>query len=111
MDAASDDLGYFKHQQAASNPEFWRRFGRRPNYASKQVLDLGCGHGAMSIDIAEKGATSVLGLDLDPHLIKFARDNLESRYPQLRQCVQFEFADVRELALDEKFDLIVSKDT
>ena len=40
-----------------------------------RILDAGCGAGMMSIELAKRGA-DVLGIDLSPQLIGFARDNL-----------------------------------
>jgi len=40
-----------------------------------RVLDAGCGTGAMSVELARRGA-DVLGIDLAPEIIRFARDTL-----------------------------------
>jgi 2-polyprenyl-3-methyl-5-hydroxy-6-metoxy-1,4-benzoquinol methylase len=71
QDTEAEDRAYF-HAQLQSNIEFWRRFGRQPDFEGKAVLDLGCGHGALSIDAARNGAT-VLGIDLDADRIEFAK--------------------------------------
>ena len=74
---------YFDEQQE-SNAEYWRRFGLAPDWTSKRVLDVGCGHGAMSVEIAQAGAT-VLGVDLDEGRIDFANRNLAQRFPHLTE--------------------------
>lgn len=96
--------------QAESNEEFWRRFGSTPDWAGKRVLDVGCGHGAMSIEIAQAGA-SVLGVDLDQGRIAFANRNLQQRFPHLLDRVTFRASDATSLPVDQPFDVIVSKDT
>lgn len=105
----SQDLDYFENQLVVSTPEFWSRFGRRPAVAGAKVLDLGCGHGAMSIDLARRGAT-VLGIDIEPGLVDFARENLRQRFPDLSARVRFVVGDLAGVE-DEDFDLVVSKDT
>ena len=43
------------------------------------VLELGCGTGAMSLLLANRGAEQVLGVDLNPHVVELfqrsIRDN------------------------------------
>jgi SAM-dependent methyltransferase len=100
---------YFAEQQA-SNGEYWRRFGASPDWNGKRVLEVGCGHGAMSIEIAEAGAT-VIGVDLDEFRIDFANRNLAQRFPELASRVTFQAVDAASLPPDQLFDVIISKDT
>lgn len=103
---------YFQNQ-LLSTTEFWRRFGDRPDFRGKNVLDLGCGHGAMSIDAARGGAT-VLGVDLDADRVEFASRNVKERYPELRDQIEFRTVDLvadPESDLEGSFDLVLSKDT
>ena len=100
---------YFADQRA-SNQEYWTRFGSSPDWAGKRVLDVGCGHGAMSVEIAQAGA-EVRGVDLDEERIRFAQRNVTEKYPELAERLRFDFVDAAELPTDEPFDVIVSKDT
>jgi SAM-dependent methyltransferase len=100
---------YFDEQDA-SNGEYWRRFGTTLDWAGKRVLELGCGHGAMSVEIAQAGAT-VLGVDLDPGRIAFANLTVAQRFPHLLDRLTFRAVDAASLPVDQKFDVIVSKDT
>ncbi len=40
-----------------------------------RILDAGCGSGAMSIELAQRGA-DVLGIDLSPEIVRFGTENL-----------------------------------
>lgn len=101
----------FFEGQAESNKEFWRRLGTTPpDWTGKRVLDVGCGHGALSIEMAEAGA-SVTGVDLDENLIAFANRNLAQRFPHLVGRVAFRVVDATSLSGDQPFDVIVCKDT
>ena len=47
---------YFEDQLRNSTPEFWARFGARPEVLGKRAVDLGCGHGALALDLASHGS-------------------------------------------------------
>lgn len=103
-------LQYFE-SQTESNEEFWHRLGiAPPDWTGKRVLDVGCGLGALSIEMAQAGAT-VVGVDLYEDLIAFADRNVAQRFPQLRDRVTFRAVDALSLPVAERFDVIVSKDT
>jgi len=65
----------------------------------ERLLDLGCGTGHLTADIADRGA-SVLGIDRSAATIERARET----YPDLR----FERADARAVETDEPFDAVFS---
>ncbi|MEO0865277.1 MAG: magnesium protoporphyrin IX methyltransferase [Pseudomonadota bacterium] len=70
-----------------------------------RVLDAGCGTGAMSAELARRGA-EVVGVDISPQLIGIA----EARLPHaLRARVQFEAGDM--LAQRGWFDHVVAMDS
>jgi cyclopropane fatty-acyl-phospholipid synthase-like methyltransferase len=103
------DIDYFKWGEY-ENPRFWARLGRKPPLKDMRVLDVGCGHGSLCIDIALSGAEKVVGLDIDSHRIEFANENLRRNYPQLTSIVEFRDMDLRDYP-EFNFDAIVSKDT
>jgi len=47
------DIDYFNFGKI-ENSKFWRRLGGKPNLENKSVLDFGCGHGSLCLDIAKK---------------------------------------------------------
>ncbi|MFL6216809.1 MAG: class I SAM-dependent methyltransferase [Blastocatellia bacterium] len=67
--------------------------------ASERILDVGCGTGHLTAQIAASGA-DVVGIDRSDEMIATARRN----YPQLR----FELADAESFRFDEPFDAIFS---
>lgn len=102
------DVDAFFRYQLADNAKFWRRFGVAVDLEGEDVLDLGCGHGALSLDIARRGARSVLGLDLSAQRIAYARAKVRAEAPDV---LDFATTDVRALAGEVRFDRVVSKDT
>lgn len=102
-------LAYFESQPPHID-EFWRRMGGIPALTTVDVLDLGCGHGAMSVAMARAGARSVLGVDLDAFRVDFCNRLVAERFPDLADRVTFRAVDACALP-GESFDAIVSKNT
>jgi SAM-dependent methyltransferase len=102
-------LAYFRSGKK-ENSRFWSRFPQPPELAGKKVLDVGCGHGSLAVEMAQKGAARVVGVDPNRDLIDFARRNVEINYPRLRTVLEFQAGDIA-AAGESRFDLIVSKDT
>src|SRR5690242_12948002 len=67
--------------------------------AGERILDVGCGTGHLTAQIAAAGAR-VIGIDRSDEMIATARRN----YPQLR----FEVADAERFRFDEPFDAVFS---
>ena len=104
------DFDYFNYGKI-ENEKFWRRIGHKPDLQNKTVLDFGCGHGALCINLAESGATKIKGIDLNEKLLKFANKNLQQNYKEYQSKVDFQKQDLLDENFNEKFDLIVTKDT
>ena len=66
-------------------------------------LDLGCGNGLVTLDVAKK-AKEVVGVDLNEDNIKAAQDNLQKRQSG---NVKFILADALKKRFDMKFDKII----
>ena len=58
---AKKDLDYF-NSELNRQKYFWDRMGGKPDFKNKTILDFGCGHGAMSIDIARQNPKKLLVL-------------------------------------------------
>jgi trans-aconitate methyltransferase len=65
----------------------------------ERILDIGCGTGSLTSDIAKTGA-SVLGIDLSEAMIEKSRE----KYPQL----SFAVANAETFRADETFDAVFS---
>ena len=73
------DIDYFNFGKI-ENSKFWRRLGGKPNLENKSVLDFGCGHGSLCLDIANSDVKLVTGNDINNNLINFAKENLNENY-------------------------------
>jgi 2-polyprenyl-3-methyl-5-hydroxy-6-metoxy-1,4-benzoquinol methylase len=103
------DLDYFDRGNV-ENPTFWSRLGGQPSFDGLTVLDAGCGHGSLCVDVASKGADKVLGIDISERRVRFAQENLRRHYPHLNEVLEFRCCEVADLP-HTGFDLILSKDT
>jgi len=68
----------------------------------KVIIDFGCGAGSQSIEMAQKGAKKVIGVDIQEHLLEYATQHAE--YMGLAECCVFA------KHTDELADVIISKD-
>lgn len=101
-------------QRAEATPaEAKRWLERQPDWVEvvgKSVLDVGCGHGDLCLEVARRGAARVLGVDIAFEDIKLANRKLADEAGDL----PVEFRDYQgsldELG-DERFDLVLSKDS
>jgi SAM-dependent methyltransferase len=103
------DIDYF-HRGSYENPQFWARLGEKPCFKGAFIVDLGCGHGSLCVDMAMMGARKVIGLDLNSRLIDFANQNLQLHYPQLKDLVEFRNQNLCDMP-ERDVDYLISKDT
>jgi len=95
-------LGYLKYDHTRENPRHTKIKEDLSDIIKKgySVLDLGCGVGITTRYIAELGA-KVIGVDLSPKLIEFARDN------SAHENSEYKVADITTVNLGKKkFDVI-----
>ncbi len=72
----------------------------------RSVLDVGCGSGAITADIAQRISGKVVGIDLSEHLIELAQKNFAHI-----SNLSFEVANINDYVSDEKFDLVIAART
>jgi SAM-dependent methyltransferase len=73
------------------------------------VLDVGCGAGALCLEVGRRGARRVLGVDPATELIRFAEWTLAKARDPLPVEFRAYGGDPAELG-DERFDIVLSKD-
>jgi len=67
--------------------------------AGERILDLGCGTGALTAEIAERGA-GVFGIDRSPEMVEQAKN----KFPALT----FEVVDAAQMKFEAEFDAVFS---
>lgn len=68
---------------------------------SVKVLDVACGTGVLIPDYLERDVESVTGVDIAPEMVRIASE----KFPQ--ENVRFLCGDVEELALENRYDVIM----
>lgn len=74
--------------------------------ARTPILDIGCGTGRVLIPLAETGV-QVVGLDRSSAMLEIARRKLSNLAPEIQKNITLIEEDVREFALEQRFDLII----
>ena len=67
------------------------------------VLDVGCGPGRFSVDLARRGAARVLGVDISKEMLDLARRAAASR--DVAPRCEFVASSFRDLQVNETFDM------
>ena len=74
-----------------------------PDFCGKRVLDLGCGYGWHCRYAIERGAASVVGIDISKKMLEVARS--KTPYPQ----VEYRLGAIEDMDFpDESFDVVLS---
>lgn len=75
-----------------------------PSLKGLTVLELGCGVGALTVELLKRGASSAVGIDLSPKMIELAR--MLASEAHLSESVTFQIGDgaVAEL---KKSDIVI----
>ena len=95
-----DFAAAYNDQWAFWGPKMWpflAKVAAARNPDARTWLDLCCGTGSLLKHVCDDGFSAV-GLDVSPHQLKYARKNAPGAI--------FVRADVRDLSLDRKFDII-----
>ncbi|MGE5613327.1 MAG: methyltransferase domain-containing protein [Bacillota bacterium] len=94
-------LEYLKNDRKRPNPrhEYLKKSLGSIIKPGDKVLDLGCGIGITTEYINSLGVSKVIGVDLSPKLIEYAKSTVIG--------VEFIVHDITCLELDDKFDVIV----
>jgi SAM-dependent methyltransferase len=93
------------------HPAWWARFGERPDFCGKRIMDLGSGVGAMAVEMGQAGAAEVIGVELHQERVDFANRHVAERFPELGGRVRFCAAELAALNMQNELDMVVSKDT
>lgn len=74
---------------------------------AQSILELGCGTGNHAMLLAKEGY-SIHGIDLSEEMLQQARDRLSNLPPDLASHLTFSSGDIRQVRLNQKFDVILS---
>lgn len=76
------------------------------NNQSKKILEVGCGTGFLSLELARK-RHEVLGVDISKESIKEANEYLKKIKKQEKVKLEFKVADINNLKLKKKYDVLI----
>lgn len=90
----------YKDKNYLKEAEYVEKLFLKSNPNAKTILDLGCGSGRHAYEFYRKGY-KVTGVDISEGMLDLAK-NLPPN------DINFSFGDVRDVNLDQKFDVVVS---
>lgn len=100
-----DALYYdYTYRRRVEDVGFYRRFVRQHG---GPVLELGAGSGRVTLPLVEDGA-EVVALEASAQMIARGEEKLASLDATARERVRFVQADMREFALEKKFNLVLA---
>jgi SAM-dependent methyltransferase len=90
---------------------FFQRFATHVSLSGRTVLEAGSGLGPICFLAAQLGAQDVVGVDIVPAFVEYAREKLLRDYPHLAERVRFlcTNGDLAEVA-GRRFDIVMSHD-
>jgi 2-polyprenyl-3-methyl-5-hydroxy-6-metoxy-1,4-benzoquinol methylase len=71
----------------------------------RSFLDVGCGTGRYSLELARRGARKVVGLDISERMVDICQQRAKEE--RLNSCCQFLQTDLLEYQSDEIFDVCI----
>ena len=106
---AAENRGYVytridKLSTKFSNERTTRAIAASTEFRGKDVLDLGCGDGTFTLELARFGAQSILGIDPSPEAINLARERAEK---EGLSHVSFMVGDIYNLEETRMFHIVV----
>ena len=72
----------------------------------RTVCDIGCGSGRFVTELAKRGASRVMGVDVAPEMLKIARELVDK--DGVGDRCEFKHADIENWTTDERFDLVIA---
>ncbi len=104
FDTIAEEYKKSKELPKGLNVDVHTYFNLLGDLAGKSILDLGCGEGFYTRKFKQKGAASVIGVDISPKMIELARQE-EAKEPL---GIEYIVGDVMELGKIGSFDLVVA---
>lgn len=96
-DVIQDD--FISPERTSAEIDFIDNFAKSRNY--KKILDIPCGTGRVSIDLAKRGY-NITGIDFNPNAVSKAKERCN-----IPNAVWIE-GDMREINYENQFDLVIS---
>ncbi|MDZ7699208.1 MAG: class I SAM-dependent methyltransferase [Deltaproteobacteria bacterium] len=103
-DPIAEQYGRSKYQPWRTHIETFTLMHLIGDVTGKTVVDLACGEGFYTRMIKNKGAATVVGVDLSGGMIRLARDQEAKQ----RLGIEYRLGDARTLVLEEQKDLAIA---
>lgn len=84
--------------------------GAEPHLVEATVLEIGCGRGGFTVELARRGTSELTAADFSQHAVQMAQELVQSA--GLAHRVSLRVEDIQRIGLpDRQFDVVVSAET
>jgi SAM-dependent methyltransferase len=97
----------YQDKNYSGEVDFIHRLISDNSYDAKSILELGCGTASHAILLAEKGY-QIYGIDFSLDMLQLANSRVASLPAEISSRLRFTQGDVRNVRVNEKFDVVTS---
>ncbi len=97
----------YRDKDYDSEADYVAHLAEKFGHQTGSILELGCGTGKYTMCLAERGF-SVLGVDFSENMVDRAKQRKVQSDNPIAEKTDFKVADIRQLKVDRKFDIVVS---
>jgi len=107
-----DDPIEMFHKDLATAEKWINSFGASSFFNQKNVIEIGCGNGALCVRAVQNGAKRVLGVEINNSAAEDACKIIYSQYPEMRNQIDCtDYQSIESPKYVGQFDIVISQNS